>query len=218
VRNSTVSIIDFGLCKKIKKKPTDQPIEDDSYSGNLPYCSLNTCKGLTKSRRDDMQSIVFILLWMCCKCVLPWDSGSLNGLAKRGSKTRKQMYNDAYDVKKKFLEDQIEHSKSGKGKASTKLPKFMIDLITEFCLKDVGFHDKPDYEKFISILKTLKKKSSDSSMTTTQTTVSTSSRKSSSSKNKKSSKSDNDGSKIKKQLKVDKVRSKPKKTLKKKKE
>jgi len=194
IRNSTVSIIDFGLCKKIKRKESQKPKEDDSYSGNLAYCSLNTCKGITKSRRDDIQSIVFIILWMCCKCNLPWNSAQYDAIGKRGQQTRKELYNSAYIVRKKILKDQIEHSKKS-NKSSSRLPDFMIQLINEFCLKEVGFHDKPDYDKFLSILRQLKQKS------TKKTTSSVSNTMNTNHKSKTSNKEESHQKKIKNQSK-----------------
>jgi hypothetical protein len=36
------------------------------------FCSLNTCRTFTKSRRDDFESLLYILLYLTNDLRLPW--------------------------------------------------------------------------------------------------------------------------------------------------
>jgi hypothetical protein len=36
------------------------------------FCSLNTCRTFTKSRRDDFESLLYILLYLTNDFKLPW--------------------------------------------------------------------------------------------------------------------------------------------------
>lgn len=65
-----IYLIDFGLSTSfkdhrgnhIKKEYTEQ------FSGNILFASLNSCRYKTKSRRDDLESLMYILIFLLHDC------------------------------------------------------------------------------------------------------------------------------------------------------
>lgn len=69
-------LIDFGLVHSIKKKDGSHiEIEKTSnFSGNFLFASVHSCLGNKKSRRDDMQSILNIMIYLLNDQSLPWSN------------------------------------------------------------------------------------------------------------------------------------------------
>lgn len=69
-----IYLIDFGL--------TCRYLEDDGshtkkkyiekFSGNFLFASLNSCRGNNKSRRDDVQCAMYIMVYLLNNNYLPW--------------------------------------------------------------------------------------------------------------------------------------------------
>merc|ERR1719210_66718 len=69
-----VHIIDFGLAKKYRNSKTLQhnPYKEGiKMTGTLRFCSINTQLNIDQSRRDDLESLAYMLLYFV-RGGLPW--------------------------------------------------------------------------------------------------------------------------------------------------
>lgn len=68
-------LIDFGLTQKFLDKQGKHVEKQyvNKFSGNFLFASLNSCRGYNKSRRDDMESIFYVLIYLLNNCYLPWN-------------------------------------------------------------------------------------------------------------------------------------------------
>jgi len=122
-----VYIIDFGLSKKYRDPRTHQHIpyvEHKSLTGTARYASVNTHLGVEQSRRDDLESLGFVLMYFN-RGALPWQ-----GLK---AKTKKEKYN-----------------KIAEKKMSTPVEILCKHFPNEFATylnycRALRFEDKPDY-------------------------------------------------------------------------
>ncbi|XP_010481777.1 PREDICTED: casein kinase 1-like protein 7 isoform X1 [Camelina sativa] len=122
-----VYIIDFGLGKKYRDLQTHKHIpyrENKNLTGTARYASVNTHLGVEQSRRDDLESLGYVLMYFI-KGSLPWQ-----GL-KAG--TKKQKY------------DRISEKK-----VSTPIEVLCKNQPSEFVsyfqyCRSLRFDDKPDY-------------------------------------------------------------------------
>jgi serine/threonine protein kinase len=75
--SNTIYLIDFGLCQRYLIEGTKEHIEKKYlgvFSGNMQFASINSCKGYTKSRRDDIESTLYVLFYFLNQNKLPWSS------------------------------------------------------------------------------------------------------------------------------------------------
>ena len=73
-KSNTVHIIDFGLSKRYKDKTSGQHIpyrENRDLVGTVRYASINAHLGIEQSRRDDIEGIGYILVYLYLGR-LPW--------------------------------------------------------------------------------------------------------------------------------------------------
>ena len=72
---SIIYIIDFGLAKQYKSRKTGKHVKytiNKKWSGTSRFASANTLRGVEPSRRDDLESFCYLLLYLM-KGSLPWD-------------------------------------------------------------------------------------------------------------------------------------------------
>ena len=72
--SSLIYIIDFGLCKKYRSSRTGKHIifsKNKKFIGTFEYCSIHTMRGIELTRRDDLESIGYMLIFLITG-TLPW--------------------------------------------------------------------------------------------------------------------------------------------------
>ena len=69
-------LIDFGLTYRFRN-PDQTHIEKQKlnyFSGNFLFASISACRGRTKSRRDDLESAFYLLIYILNDGRLPWSN------------------------------------------------------------------------------------------------------------------------------------------------
>ena len=75
ISNEEVYLIDFGFaCFYVDEKVEHLPIvESQNIVGTPKYVSYHVHDGITNSRRDDLISLGYLYIYLCCR-ELPWDT------------------------------------------------------------------------------------------------------------------------------------------------
>jgi serine/threonine protein kinase len=71
---STLFIVDFGLAKAFRYRTTGEHIsfrKNKGVTGTVRYCSISTHLGYEISRRDDLESIMYVAVYLF-NGFLPW--------------------------------------------------------------------------------------------------------------------------------------------------
>jgi serine/threonine protein kinase len=122
-----VHMIDLGLAKRFRHPRTRHHIaysEDRSLTGTARYASVNAHLGIEQTRRDDLESIGFVLMYFN-RGSLPWQG--IRARTKRGK----------YDlIAEQKMVMPLQQLCNG----------FPVEFITflGYC-RSLGFDDKPDY-------------------------------------------------------------------------
>ena len=132
---STIYLCDFGLAKRFRDKKTGTHIPYNNkkhFTGTPTFASVYTHLGCEQSRRDDLESLAYVLIYFGTG-TLPW----------KGIKAKKK------DEK---------YSKILTKKMNIKNDELLKGLPNEFMLflqnvRDLQFEDKPDYNYLRELLR-----------------------------------------------------------------
>lgn len=105
-----IYLIDYGLSKRYRDPKTGEHInyiDGKSLTGTARYASLYTHLGIEQSRRDDLESIGYLLIYFL-KGELPWQ-----GLKAR---TNKERYTKIMEKKIEFIPEILCKDLPGKNK------------------------------------------------------------------------------------------------------
>uniref|UniRef100_A0A673J6Z1 non-specific serine/threonine protein kinase n=1 Tax=Sinocyclocheilus rhinocerous TaxID=307959 RepID=A0A673J6Z1_9TELE len=136
-KGNLVYIIDFGLAKKYRDARTHQHIpyrENKNLTGTARYASINTHLGIEQSRRDDLESLGYVLMYFNLGS-LPWQ-----GLK---AATKRQKYER---ISEKKMSTPIEVLCKG----------YPSEFSTYMNLcRSLRFDDKPDYSYLRQLFRNL---------------------------------------------------------------
>ena len=133
-KNSIIYICDFGLAKRFRDKKTGMHIpykEGKNFTGTACYASIYTHLGDEQSRRDDLESLAYILIYFS-KGTLPWKGLKVKNKSERQNR-----------VLSKKINTKVEELCSG-------LPKEFSMFLQS--ARDLQFDDKPDYDYFRELI------------------------------------------------------------------
>jgi serine/threonine protein kinase len=121
--NSTqLFLIDFGLCKAYTNNDIHIEIKQTKgLIGSLTYCSINAHEHMELTRRDDLESLGYMLIYF-----------SLGGLSWRETKQEKELLKQKMEI---IL--------------NPKVPSILKEFIQY--TRELEFKETPCYEKFINI-------------------------------------------------------------------
>jgi len=130
-----VYVIDFGLAKKFRDSKTGAHIpykDGKNLTGTARYASIYTHLGIEQSRRDDLESLAYILIYLC-RGNLPWQ-----GLR---AKSKKEKYQKIMDKKLSTTTEELCRGH----------PEELISFL-EYA-RSLQFDEKPDYNYIKSLFK-----------------------------------------------------------------
>jgi len=136
-----IYLIDFGLSKKYKSSTTGKHInffEVKKFTGSVSFASVNALKFKEQSRRDDLESICYMIIYLM-KGSLPWQKIKVNN--------KKESY-----MKMGFYKKNIKPEK-----LCENLPREMIDFVNY--VKKLQFEEEPDYSYLKNFFEIMLKKS-----------------------------------------------------------
>jgi serine/threonine protein kinase len=99
-RSSLLHIIDFGLAKKYRDPKTHKHIpfrEGKNLTGTARYAGINAHMGYEQSRRDDLESIGYVLMYFL-RGFLPWQGAQANTKQEKYQKIMEKKINTPVDV------------------------------------------------------------------------------------------------------------------------
>ena len=138
--NSMIYIIDFGLAKKYRSSKTLEHIKfrlTKKLTGTTRYASVNALKGGEQSRRDDLESLAYMLFYFL-RGNLPWQGAK--GL------TKEERYKKIYKIKKSTQPDEL----------CMNLPEEFKFLL--LYVKNLEFEEDPNYDYCRGLLENVLKK------------------------------------------------------------
>lgn len=113
-----IYIIDFGLCKSYMNNDKHNPIKKiNNLIGSLSYASLNTHNCIELSRRDDMESLGYMLVFFYLG-TLPWQ----------------ELTSENIDIIQKLKQDIT---------SNDKIPQILVNYIKY--VRSLEYEEKPNY-------------------------------------------------------------------------
>ena len=125
--------IDFGLAKRFKDPKTGLHIpykDGKSLTGTARYASVNTHLGIEQARRDDIESLILVMIYFL-RGELPWQ-----GLKAKNVKEKYQK------IKEKKINTKVEDLCAGMP-SNFFIKEQLITLLNY--ARDLKFEEKPDY-------------------------------------------------------------------------
>jgi len=136
-KGNLVYIIDFGLAKKYRDHRTQMHIpyrDHKNLTGTARYASINTHLGVEQSRRDDIESLGYVLMYFN-RGALPWQ-----GLK---AATKRQKYDK---ISEKKMSTPVDELCAG-------YPEPFAQYLN-YC-KSLGFEETPDYAHLRQLFRNL---------------------------------------------------------------
>jgi casein kinase 1 len=133
-----IYIVDFGLSKEYKDPITKEHYpykENRRFVGTPRYASVNTHIGIKQSRRDDLESIAYVLIFFL-KSELPWQG--VKAKTKSEKKEKIKLSKISTDVKQ----------------LCENLPPQIFEFL--FYTKNLGYYEEPNYALLVNILESVK--------------------------------------------------------------
>jgi casein kinase I family protein HRR25 len=132
---STVYLCDFGLSKRFRDQKTGNHIpykNNKHFAGTPSFASVYTHLGCEQSRRDDLESLAYILIYLGTG-TLPW-----GGLKSKG---KDEKYSKILSKKMNVTKEELLNG----------LPEEFMDFLQN--VRDLQFEEKPDYEYLKGLLR-----------------------------------------------------------------
>jgi serine/threonine protein kinase len=136
-RKNQVYLIDFGLAKRFEDPRTRKHLEyaeGKSLTGTARYASINAMSGIEQSRRDDLESLGYVWIYML-KGKLPWQ-----GIPAR---TQKEKMDRILEVKKNCTIAAL----------CERLPTEFIHYFQ--MVRRLGFNEEPEYAEYREMFREL---------------------------------------------------------------
>ena len=123
-----IYLIDFGMAKKYRSGKTKKHVKfsiPSRLTGTARYCSINALRGAEQSRRDDLESAGYVMIYLALRRYLPW-------IGLRSMK-KLERYRQIYKMKKEISEKKLCQG----------LPNEFVEYMKY--TKKLGFEEDPNY-------------------------------------------------------------------------
>ena len=139
--NKYLYLLDFGLAIKFRENNKSKHfplIKGRKLTGTARYASVNALNGITQSRRDDIESVGYVLLYLL-KGKLPWQSLMI--------KNKEERYHKIMEIKRDI--------------STTELCKDFPEEFQQYFdyVRKLEYEEDPDYDMIKNLFKNILKKS-----------------------------------------------------------
>lgn len=146
--NKLVYMIDLGLAKEYKRKAHIKEINGKNLVGTARYASINSHKGIELSRRDDLESLGYLLIYFL-KGELPWQGIKADTKHDKyrliGQKKQEVSLEDLCANCPSVILDYMKHVKSLNFKERPNY-KYLRSLLTDWFTEQCFIYDYFDWE------------------------------------------------------------------------